>query len=168
MRAYELNEGPQSRQIFCDMDGVLVDFELGIELSYFEQNGQRIKFHDLSDSEMWKTVNRAGEGWWFNLPWMPGGRQLWGIIKKYKPIILTAPGQQKTCIPEKEAWVAQNLSPDLKVICDKDKWKYATPYRILIDDTATKTIPWEEHGGIAILHTNVSKTIKQLKKLGFK
>lgn len=168
MRAYELNEGPQSRKIFCDMDGVLVDFERGVEESYFENTGQRVSFHDLAKSEMWKTVNRGGEGWWLNLPWYPGGQQLWNFIKRYNPTILTAPGRQKTCIPEKNQWVAQNMSPKLKVICDQDKWKYATPYGILIDDFTKNTIPWEEHGGIAILHTDVSKTIKQLKKLGFK
>lgn len=168
MRAYELTEGPQSLQIFCDLDGVLVDFELGVELSYFEQTGQRVKFHDLSTSKMWKTINRAGEGWWLNLPWHPGGKQLWNFIKRYRPTILSAPSRQKICIPEKEEWVARNLSPNLTVICDQDKWKYATQYGVLIDDMAKNIIPWEEHGGIGIQHSDTSSTIKKLKKLGFK
>jgi len=168
MRAYELMEGPQSLHIFCDMDGVLVDFPLGVEQAYFEQTGQRVSFKELSKGEMWKTVTRAGEGWWLNLPWLPGGKQLWNFIKRYKPTILSAPSRQKHCIPEKEAWVTQNLGPGLKVICDQEKWKYASQYGVLIDDSAKYVVPWDEHGGIAVHHTDTPSTIKQLKKLGFK
>ena len=38
---------------------------------------------------------------------------------------------------------------------------------ILIDDFTKNTIPWEEKDGIAILHTDVNKTIQKLKDLGF-
>lgn len=168
MRAHELIEAPQSLEIFCDMDGVLTDFELGVEKAYFEQTGKKVSFSSLSTGEYWKTVDKAGEGWWVNLPWTSDGKRLWSFIKKYKPTILSAPSRQKICVPEKEEWVDRNLGPGLKVICDPDKWKYATQYGILIDDTEKKIIPWEEHGGIGILHTNAASTIKRLKKMGFK
>ena len=168
MRAHELMEGPQSLKLYCDMDGVLVDFHLGVERTYFDQTGKRVSFQELSKGEMWKTIIQAGDGWWLNLPWRPGGKQLWNFIKRYRPIILSAPSRQEICVPEKEEWVAKNMSPDLKVICDAKKWKYATQYGVLIDDMPKNTIPWEEHGGKAIQHTNTPNTIKQLKKLGFK
>ncbi len=168
MRLRELMEAPQSLEIFCDMDGVLVDFALGVEKAYYKQTGERVAFSSISTGEMWKTVNRAGEGWWINLPWMSDGKRLWSSIKKYKPTILTAPSTQKICAPEKEEWVARNLGPGFKFICDPDKWKYATQYGILIDDTPEKIISWEEHNGIGILHTDTVTTIKKLKKMGFK
>ena len=38
----------------------------------------------------------------------------------------------------------------------------------LIDDYMKNIKEWEAKGGIGIHHTNVSKTIAELKKLGFK
>ena len=48
-----------------------------------------------------------------------------------------------------------------------DKFKWSGPKKILIDDFTRNTIPWEQKGGIAILHTDVNKTVQKLKDLGF-
>ena len=39
---------------------------------------------------------------------------------------------------------------------------------VLIDDHAKNIKEWESKGGIGIHHTRVSKTISELKNLGFK
>jgi len=39
---------------------------------------------------------------------------------------------------------------------------------VLIDDYIKNIKEWEAKGGIGIHHTNVSKTITDLKRLGFK
>ena len=39
---------------------------------------------------------------------------------------------------------------------------------VLIDDHQKNIMEWEAKGGIGILHTNVGKSIAELKKLGFK
>ena len=39
---------------------------------------------------------------------------------------------------------------------------------VLIDDYDKNISEWEKSGGIGILHTNVGKTIGELKRLGFK
>jgi len=52
-----------------------------------------------------------------------------------------------------------------------DKQKYATTNgkpNVLIDDYIKNINEWEAKGGIGIHHTNVSKTISELKRLGFK
>jgi len=36
---------------------------------------------------------------------------------------------------------------------------------VLIDDFKTNTVPWEQAGGIAILHTSTNKTIRQLEEI---
>jgi len=36
---------------------------------------------------------------------------------------------------------------------------------VLIDDFEINTIPWEQAGGIAILHTDTNSTIQQLEEL---
>jgi len=39
---------------------------------------------------------------------------------------------------------------------------------VLIDDYIKNIREWEAKGGIGILHTDVGKTISELKRLGFK
>ena len=51
------------------------------------------------------------------------------------------------------------------------KQKFATTDgkpNVLIDDYKKNIREWEAKGGIGILHTNVIKTISDLKRLGFK
>jgi hypothetical protein len=52
-----------------------------------------------------------------------------------------------------------------------DKKKYATrdgKQCLLIDDYLKNIQEWETAGGIGIHHTNISKTLAELKRLGFK
>lgn len=46
-----------------------------------------------------------------------------------------------------------------------DKFKYAAPTSILIDDYDKNIDAWREHGGIAIKHTSAAKTIRELERL---
>ena len=39
---------------------------------------------------------------------------------------------------------------------------------VLIDDYIKNIREWESAGGIGIVHTSISKTLAELKKLGFK
>lgn len=55
-----------------------------------------------------------------------------------------------------------------KVIFEKDKWKYAKDDTILIDDSIKNVNLFKEHGGIAIQHKNISKTIRNLKEILYK
>ena len=51
------------------------------------------------------------------------------------------------------------------------KQRYATTDgkpNVLIDDYIKNIKEWESKGGIGVHHTNVSKSIGQLKRLGFK
>ena len=47
-----------------------------------------------------------------------------------------------------------------------DKFKWAAPNHILIDDFTKNTVPWDNEGGIAILHTDANKTIEKLEEIG--
>ena len=110
------------------------------------------------------------EKFWTKLPWMPGGRELWGYISKFNPNILTAPMQGQASRVGKQKWIESNLSPPPKdIFMSHEKYNWATDENgnpnILIDDFTTNTIPWKEAGGYAILHTNVNDTIKQLEEL---
>ncbi len=118
------------------------------------------------------------EEFWANLPWMPGGEELWAYIGKYDPYILTAPMDNKGPGSEKgkRVWIENNLNPKPGVIemsHDKYNWaigKDGSP-NILIDDFPTNTKPWNETQKaqglpqLAILHTDTGKTIQQLEMI---
>jgi hypothetical protein len=121
---------------------------------------------------MYKLVH-DDEAFWVNLPWQPGGKELWAYIKQYNPDILTAPmdklGKNES-LSGKLLWVEKNLglSSD-KVNFEHKKWKYALSpdgkSNILIDDFQSKVEPFTEAGGIGILHISANNTIKILKLL---
>jgi hypothetical protein len=171
-------------QIFCDMDGVLTDF-----------NGDFIKLPDNKDGigpaeyedqygkeAFWSLIDKYGEDFWSNMSWMPDGKQLWNFLVPYDPVILSAPSKNKVCVTGKLKWIDKNL-PQIapnpfqlkskngwdgvsQVILDPDKYRYArSKYDILIDDTPKKINPWRDTGAIGILHISADETISILKTI---
>jgi len=208
-REFLKEEQGSSYQIYCDMDGVLVDFEQGAvdrinrdiqdeslpdrkptggitkigklrkALAEFgldtidSSHIQKIKapINKVTRPYMYATLG-DNEEFWATLPWMPGGKELWAYIGQYEPDILTSPmgPGSKT---GKQIWINDNLTnPAPKEVFmshDKDKWATSDDGpNILIDDFTSNTIPWENAGGIAILHTKeggASATIEKLKEI---
>jgi hypothetical protein len=157
--------------IFCDMDGVLVDFDKGYE----ELTGKNTKHADLQDkNEFWGLLARSLKDkglteydYWVNLPWMPDGQKLWDYIKGYNPYILTAPSMDPGSKQGKKEWV-ERLDGMKKLYFKPAKFKpeFSGKNRILIDDREDTIEGWIAKGGIGIHHTSAANTIKQLKDLG--
>ena len=146
------------------MDGVLVDFDRG----YQELTGMTTQQADaIGGDTFWEPLTKAGAKWWITLNWMPDGKQLWDYIKKYNPILLSAPSREDSSKLGKRVWVKREL-PGVKLILKyaSQKQEYASPTSILIDDRQKNIDQWEAAGGIGILHTSTANTIEQLKQLG--
>ena len=164
MELARLREEETQYTIYCDMDGVLVDFDRG----YQELTGMTTQQADaMGGDTFWEPLIQAGAKWWITLNWMPDGKQLWNYIKKYTPILLSAPSKQESSRLGKRVWVKREL-PDVKLILRpaSQKQQYASPTSILIDDRQKNIDQWEAAGGIGILHTSTANTIEQLKQLG--
>lgn len=148
--------------IYCDLDGVLVDFDKG----YKDLTGKSPKEVN-NDTEFWEPISKAGASFWIRLKWMPDGHTLWDYISKYHPILLSAPSREESSKIGKRVWKKNNL-PNAKMILTpaKFKQKYSGENRILIDDRVDNIEQWRDRGGIGILHTSAADTIKQLKELG--
>ena len=153
----------KKHKFYCDMDGVLVDFNKG----YLKLTGIDISGQYLNDKGFWKPIDEGGVDFWYNLPWMPDGKTLWNYIEKYKPDILSAPSREDSSRVGKNKWVNKHL-PGVHLILRsvEHKKEFASPTSVLIDDRKENIDSWVEAGGIGILHTNTPDTIKQLKKLG--
>ena len=151
--------------IYCDMDGVLVDFERG----YAELTNTKPAKSFNGKAEFWEPISKAGAQWWANLNWMPDGKELWSYIKKYTPNILSSPSQDPSSKVGKEAWLKMNLQGGYKKAYfygRANKQLFSDKNRILIDDLPNTINEWNAKGGIGILHTSAANTIKELKKLG--
>jgi hypothetical protein len=158
-----LNEIKTDYTIYCDMDGVLVDFDQG----YKDLTGMTTKEADAKGrTAFWEPIAKAGASFWIRLKWMPDGRQLWDYINQYNPILLSAPSKEESSKIGKRVWVKQNI-PGAKLILRpaSQKQQFSGENQILIDDRVDNIEQWKSKGGIGILHTSASDTIKQLKEL---
>jgi phosphoglycolate phosphatase-like HAD superfamily hydrolase len=168
-------------QIFCDLDGVLVDFNRGFE--NLDENKERLSPEEYEKkngkNSIWPLIDAQGPDFWIDLQWMRDGRELWDSIKRYNPIILSSPSRSPSCIEGKTEWVKRNLKinqePTIdpeewdtssRLILHRDKYKFAKSDKdILIDDTEAKLTKWTEAGGTGILHNDATDTIRVLDKI---
>ena len=159
----EENEKVMDYKIYCDMDGVLADFESGYE----ELTGVDLKGEFKKGEDFWDPISKAGVGFWAGLKWMPDGQKLWDYLKPFNPVLLSAPSREQSSRIGKHVWVKHKI-PGTKLILRyaSQKQELATPESILIDDRQVNIDQWEAAGGIGILHTSTANTIKQLQKLG--
>ena len=164
MELARLREEETEYQIYCDMDGVLADFERGYE----ELTGINLKNDPNPEGkEFWDPISKAGVKFWAGLKWMPDGQELWDYIKPHTPKLLSAPSREESSRIGKYVWV-KNKIPGTKLIlryADRKK-ELASPTSILIDDRKANIDSWEAAGGIGILHTSTTSTIEKLKELG--
>lgn len=156
-------------KIYVDLDGVLCDLQSFI----YELTGSRFAGNNKEDKHIWKQFNvhqEAGNPSFSILDKMPDADVLWNHVKGYHPNILTATGKLYDYGKrEKTEWVRKNLDGYDKILTvptSRDKAKYANYDHILIDDRHKSIDPWLDAGGIGILHTDATSTIKRLQELG--
>jgi len=161
----EIIEEPKYK-IFSDMDGVLTDFD-----ESFKKASDGIAPRDyekkFGKDKFWELIDGSGVGYWVGMPYMPDGEQYWDYIKDYDVELLSSPSRSNTSRLGKRLWVRNNM-PGVKLTLAQAylKKNYAAPNHILIDDRESNIDQWRAAGGIGILHTSASDTIRQLKKLG--
>ena len=155
-------------EIYCDLDEVLVDFIRGADAAV---GGNFVK---MDKDERWNKVNQT-KGFWANLNWKSNAKRLHDFIIRYNPHVLSAyTGRDNTSKVGKIKWLKKNTGfkrGNIHLVLRSQKKSYATTNEkpnILIDDYDKNIREWEAAGGIGILHTNVGKTISELKRLGFK
>ncbi len=170
-----------SVKIYCDLDGVLVDFKKG----FFKMTGVTTKsLQDACDDNFMNFFHRnineksvCEVEFWSNLDWMEDGRELWDFIKIYQPEIITAPSynpshpeEVRYCIKHnksmqgKTKWVERlDFVNDLHFKEAMKKSELADAGRILIDDRLDIIESWRKKNGIGIHHINTEKTISELQ-----
>jgi len=88
-------------KIYCNMDGVLVDFIKG----YFELTGKDISGEFHTDKKFWEPSDKGGVDFWTKLEWTPDGKELWDYIKKYNTELLSSTSRENESRVKKRLWV---------------------------------------------------------------
>ncbi len=137
--------------LYCDMDGVLVDLVGGIIdaanlkipkdnteqknalMTILSSDKEWKEFKDKKGRKVLKFIHRLlgnDVEFWANLPPMPDAEQLWSYIIPLEPFILSH-GWDKDSDKGKRIWLsslADNINPpppQSKIILTADKYKYA-------------------------------------------
>lgn len=171
--------------IYCDMDGVLCDFDKQFEKltntppKEFEAN--------KGTQEFWRVILEDGEKFWSDMQPMSGfdtfKKELTNISSdgRFKLKFLTStsaaqilknnPRQQaveyiKNIESGKRKWLNTHWSGPKNIIFSdsgKGKAKYATPNSILIDDLSPNIEAFIAAGGTGIIFTSAQQAIDELK-----
>jgi hypothetical protein len=167
IKEQETEPAEQKYQIFCDMDGVLCDFDArfkGINPEKLSPTQYTTKY---GTDKFWATIDAEGVGFWVGIKWMSDGKQLWEYISKYNPTLLSAPSRQPSSRLGKRLWVKNNIPGAKLVLASAEKKQnYSGTNKILIDDRPDNIDQWRSKGGIGILHVNTADTLKQLQNIG--
>jgi len=183
----ESSESSGKYRLFCDLDGVLVDFDRGFIALPNNKEGLTPKEYEAKHGKdsIWPMIDALGESFWTNLQWMKDGRELWDYIKQYDPIILSAPSRHPGCFTGKSKWVKQHLGIDQDPVTDPNnfsaetrfilanhKHDYVKPaedllkkHPVLIDDFSKKLEKWTKAGGTGILHNDATDTIRVVEEM---
>lgn len=150
-------------KIFIDLDGVLVDFDAGmqrvhnrmIEHDGLGQRPYKIEsLWGLTEEEFWEPT-RTSE-FWSSLEWTPDGRDILDVVLSHAELkdigILTSPTLDPKCVAGKIQWVIDNI-PEFRArtFVGSRKEMLAHSNAVLIDDTDYKLDRFVKAGGHGIL-----------------
>jgi len=160
-------------KVFLDMDGVLTDFT-----GSCERLGEHMMFWYTADKErFWRHITAAGTGFWSDMPWMAGGKELHYFLKSsgIHPTILSAlpnPDRKIALVNARKGkldWLKKELGTSYAnnaILCFRpEKALQSGTSRVLIDDNSDNIREWEEAGGTGILHKNTNRTIRCLGRI---
>jgi len=156
--------------IYIDLDGVITDFNR--QFQSLETNKSKLLPYQYikkyNDETFWSLIKPFGIPFWSKMKWKLDGQDLLQWIHKHTKGItkefLSTPSEEKESEIGKKIWIKNMTHNCYPLILSKEKFKYATPTSILIDDYDKNIKEWIKAGGIGILHINTKDTIKQLKE----
>jgi len=144
-----------NRQIFLDMDGVIVDLQHPVhQLHGLDVNDA---FHrgelQMTNAELW---GRTDASWWAGLPWMDDGRAILALcedaVGAENVVICSTPAAWPGSAEGKLRWIEQQM-PNYarRFILTPNKAWCANGRSLLIDDTPDNCLSFRQAGGASLL-----------------
>lgn len=144
-------------EFFCDLDGVLDDFD-----AHAKAEGKL----DAKGNPKWEEM---GYEWWSTIPAYQGAKDFYDELRdRGRTRMLTAPILNDGCFRGKAEWVKEFRRSrfallDMIIAKADDKNLLARPHHILVDDRVKNVDAWNKAGGIGILHTgDYADTLKRV------
>lgn len=146
------------KEIFCDVDGVLLDFAKAActacgRPDYIVTQWDFYKDWGLTSSQFWKLIGHKKDFWW-TLPEYPWARDLLNLLRETAPLkILTHPWRDSRSWAGKyDMLTAMGVKHNEIIMTGAPKEDFiASADVLLIDDNNDHVDYWREHGGSAIL-----------------
>lgn len=171
-------------KIFLDMDGVISDFQphadkvtamyYGEEFKYYMRDFLKHGAPQEAQDKFWDAMRRyeeeKGRLFWEELEVIPDAYELIEFIDDLgiDHEILTATGPpEQSAKAQKERWINKHFGHrKVKTVRrGPDKANFAHAHALLIDDTEYVCKPFEEAGGVAVLHRTSKDTIAEICKI---
>lgn len=163
------------RKVYIDMDGVLADFERGVQelagMMPTPINGRRDAGYD---DRMWTAIRKV-EHFYGRLKPMPEARAMFDAIRAgfgdRCEILTGIPKPRRGILHAREdklEWVRRLLDKDIvtNVVLREEKPRYCTGRDcVLIDDSERNIFEWESTGGTGILFTGPEETLAALGRI---
>ena len=111
----------QKYKFYCDMDGVLCDFDSRFKGINPEKLSPSQYTNKYGVDKFWATIDAVGVKFWVGIKWMSDGKQLWDYIKDKQPTLLSAPSRAPSSRLGKRLWVKNNLPGTPLILASADK-----------------------------------------------
>lgn len=149
--------------IFCDLDGVLVDF-IGPALTLHDRDANRVLSEwpagvfdvchvlGMSGTQFWKKIDSRGFRFWESLPDYPWTDAMIEILNCHDFVIASSPSWSPDSSSGKVGWMQAKFGRGFRAyMLGTRKELLANPDAILIDDNESNCEKFESAGGQAIL-----------------
>lgn len=149
-------------RLFCDMDGVLVDFVGGAsKLFHYDpciiDRWGYFPLIGVTEQQFWDRIKGVGSRFWYDLPAYSYHDDVMQVCGEFDPEfqILTKPGREDvgpSSAKGKIAWLHKMYGTHFdRYFVGAHKHRCAGPDAVLIDDVEKNCEAFRAHGGHAIL-----------------
>ncbi len=143
------------KQIFLDMDGVLVNLQCPLKDMHGIDVNLAFHRHELklTTEELW---SKTDAGWWAGLPWMDDGRAILAICEEAvgaeNVFLCSTPAEWPGSADGKIRWIKEQ-APNYarRFVLTPTKAACANPRTLLIDDYENNVIDFRMAGGAVLL-----------------
>lgn len=98
--------------LFCDLDGVLVDFDAGVQKLFGKPADQ------VPSNRLWPAIHDSSKHFFRDLSWMADGEELWDALQRSPCTvnILTGVSMRGAVVQDKYEWCRQHLCVETNLV----------------------------------------------------